>query len=383
MTGRGHAPHRVYLVSGMFGFGRLAGYDYFGHIVRAIEARYADEGVPVVVEVISPPPTSSMRRRAAMVALAIAASAGDGDSPIHIVGHSTGGLDARLVASPTTSLRVPEGALAWQKRLRSIVTINTPHYGTPLAAFFTTVAGTRLLYAISLLTVTTLSVGAPPLSAFSSLVAAIGSIDKSMGVDIHLLDRTTSLILRFIGERTRGEVHEWFSEMHSDQGGIVQIMPEAMDMFNAALEDRPGTRYASIASAAPPPRPLRLAMSIRSPYAAISATLYSTLYELVSRPVERYPYATPTAEAARLVLEHVEHELDDSMNDGIVPTASMLWGDVVWVGKGDHLDVVGHFRDDEREHKQHVDWLTSGANFGRYRFRSMTDALTRVLLEGA
>lgn len=382
MTSAGRTRHRVYLVSGMFGFGRLAGYDYFGHLVRAIEESFADAGVPVVVEVISPSPTASMRRRAKMVALAISASAGSDDGPIHVVGHSTGGLDARLVASPSASIDVPASALAWQKRLRSVVTLNTPHYGTPLAAFFTTVAGTRLLYAISLLTVTTLSIGAPPLSAFSSLVAAIGSIDKSLGIDIHLLDRTTDLVLRIIGERTRGEVHEWFGEMRADQGGIVQIMPEAMDMFNAAVENRPKTRYACVATAAPPPRPLRLAMSIHSPYAALSATLYSTLYSLVARPVARYPYAAATPETARLVLEHVEHELDDSMNDGIVPTASMLWGDVVWVGKGDHLDVVGHFRS-RGEHgygTKHVDWLTSGANFDEAAFRSMADAIAGVLL---
>ncbi len=380
MSSRASA-HRVYLVSGMFGFGHLAGYDYFGHVARAIEARFVAEGVPMALEVLAPPPTASMRRRAAMVATAIAASADGSDGPIHIVGHSTGGLDARLVASPTTNLPVSADVLAWQKRLRSIVTINTPHYGTPLAAFFTTAAGTRLLYAISLLTVTTLSLGGLPLSAFSSLVAAIGSIDTAMGFDVRLLDRATSLVLRVIGERTRGEVHDWFGEIRADQGGIVQIMPEAMDMFNAALEDRSGTRYACIATASPPPRPLRTLMSMRSPYAALCATLYSTLYEVVSRPVERYAYASPTAEAAQLVTEQIGHELDDAMNDGVVPTESMLWGDLVWVGKGDHLDVVGHFRDDQRDDEKHVDWLTSGAHFDRARFRSMTDALTDVLLE--
>jgi hypothetical protein len=57
----------------------------------------------------------------------------------------------------------------------------------------------------------------------------------------------------------------------------------------------------------------------------------------------------------------------------------MIWGELLWAGKGDHLDVVGHFRDDETP-ARHVDWLTSGASFGRYRFRGLVDALTDALL---
>jgi len=59
----------------------------------------------------------------------------------------------------------------------------------------------------------------------------------------------------------------------------------------------------------------------------------------------------------------------------------MLWGDVLWAGKADHLDVVGHFRDDEKP-ETHVDWLASGAGFNRQRFRAMCDAIVRMMLAG-
>ena len=47
------------------------------------------------------------------------------DEPVHVIGHSMGGLDARrLLANP-----------AWQRRIKSLSTIGTPHLGTALADF--------------------------------------------------------------------------------------------------------------------------------------------------------------------------------------------------------------------------------------------------------
>src|SRR3569832_2981330 len=91
--------HNVYLIPGMFGFANLAGYDYFGHVRSAIERRYADAGVPVSVQVVAPPPTASLRHRARLLARAVHRGAGPG--PIPLVGHSTGGIDVRLVLSST------------------------------------------------------------------------------------------------------------------------------------------------------------------------------------------------------------------------------------------------------------------------------------------
>ncbi|MBK8170462.1 MAG: hypothetical protein IPK60_08965 [Sandaracinaceae bacterium] len=373
--------HRVYLIPGMFGFGRLAGYDYFGHLEREIRARYIEAGVRVVVSVVPTPPTASIRRRAEVVAREIGKTAGHADSgPIHLIGHSTGGLDARVIMSPTVNLGQTDVSLDWRSRVETVLTINTPHRGTPLASFFTTVAGTRLLYVLSLVTVTTLSVGRPPLALLSSFISAVGALDEALGIDIRLLDRATDVALRFIGEQGRAEVSEYLDGIRNDLGGILQISPETMDLFNTLAEDAPGVRYGSVVSASPPPAPLRFARSARSAMSAFSITAYSTLYGVTSRPSSRYPYPRFDQKTERMLIDGIGRPVDDSFCDGVVPTRSMVWGELLWCGKGDHLDVVGHFRDEDGQ-ALHIDWLTSGASYGRYRFRAMVDALANAMLK--
>ncbi len=371
--------HRVYFVPGMFGFGSLAGYDYFHHVRDALSVRYADAGVELSTEVVPTPPTSSLRHRARMLAKAVRQSAGDSDDPIHLVGHSTGGLDVRLVLSPTSDLASDAERLRWRSRVRTAISINTPHYGTPLASYFATVSGTRVLYALSLLTVVSLTVGEPSLAVFSKLLAGLGGIEQLFGGDMRLIGRASDLILRYVDTAGRTEISDFLEKIRTDQGAIVQIMPEAMDLFNAAAEDDSTVRYGSLATAAPPPQAIRFAKRVRSPYAALTAAMYSTLYGFTSQRPKMYPYATPTPEQAELFEKTFEHPITDRTNDGVVPTLSMIWGELLWCADGDHLDVLGHFHDDQ-EPRVHVDWMTSGANFSRERFGAAMDAVARFQL---
>jgi triacylglycerol lipase len=376
------APHRIYFVPGMFGFGRLAGYDYFMHLRAALERRFADAGIEVSIEDVPAPPTSSLRFRSRVLAKTVARTAGDDGGPIHLVGHSTGGLDARLVLSPATHLGIVPELRAWTPRVRSAITLNTPHYGTPLASYFATSAGTRVLYALSLLTFVSLSIGEPSLAMFSRLLAGLGSIDRLFGGDFRLISRLTDRILRFVDEQGRTDIVDFLAKVRTDQGGVIQIMPEAMDVFNATTEDAADVRYGSVATAAPAPRALRFAQRVRSPYAALTAAMYSTLYQFASQRPEVYDYAEPTAEQSRVLKQGIDAEVTDRTNDGVVPTLSMLWGDLIWSGEGDHLDVLGHFHDDAHP-REHVDWVTSGAHFTRERFRALMNAVARFQLEAA
>lgn len=65
-------------------------------------------------------------------------------------------------------------------------------------------------------------------------------------------------------------------------------------------------------------------------------------------------------------------------NDGVVPFRSQLWGVPLWMGRADHLDVVGYFQG----RGDHRDWLSSGARFDHSRFETMLDRIVEGMLEG-
>jgi len=308
----------------------------------------------------------------------IASTAGNDASPIHILGHSTGGLDARLVASPTARLPgVCANELAWLPRLASVTTMNTPHYGTPLAAFFATVSGQRLLYAVSALTVTALKLGAPPLAATSALVAAFGRL--SIGnIELDIINRSVDAVAKVLDEAASRELRMWLDLLREDQGAIVQLMPEAMDLFQAGVEDRPGIRYQSVATYAPQNAVRDWLSALRSPWAAMSAGIFTALYNLTARIDQRYPCAPADGVAQAKLKAMLGEMIEPEANDGVVPLTSQIWGDLIWVGKADHLDIVGHFPGPG----DHTDWLASGARFQRVRFDVVMDRIVSGMIVG-
>ncbi len=361
--------HTIYLIPGMFGFGRLAGYDYFQHVKNSLWPHYAKRGLLVSFVDVPCPPTSSLRERARVLQTTIAHTA-PARGPIHLLGHSTGGLDARLAMAPTVNVGVSAELQGFRSRVVSLVTLNTPHYGTPLASYFATVSGTRMLYALSVLTAVSLRLGEPSLAIFSRLLAAVGGIDALLGGDLKLFSRLTDGILRFVNREGRAEITEYLSKVRTDQGAVIQITPEAMDLFNAAVENAEHVRYGCVAAGAPSPSTLKAAARVRGPYMAMTAALYSTLYQFTGQRHERYGYAAVSAKELRILSEALGKPPADDQSDGIVPVLSMLWGDLLWAEAADHLDTLGHFHDDQKP-ARHTDWLTSGSALTRARFSHM------------
>ncbi len=225
----------------------------------------------------------------------------------------------------------------------------------------------------------TLRAGGPPLTILTPVIAALGRVDQALGIELKVLDRATDLLLSFLGEEGQTEVREWFDGIRHDQGAIIQLTPESMDIFNAGVEDNPDLRYGSVVTRTPPPGPVRVAKNLRSPLNALSAAFFSTLYLGAGRTSKVYPPPGPRPDVREYLEQKLGRELDDSFNDGLVPTTSMTWGQVLWAGTADHLDVLGHFQGDRDS--SHTDWLVSGSGFREADFEGAMDAVAEFQLQ--
>jgi triacylglycerol lipase len=103
----------VVLVHGMGGFRNVAGVDYFWHV----PALYQSLGAKVFVPGLSA--FQSIEERAAQLAAQLDGVSG----PLLIIAHSQGGLDARYLIT----------RLGYSPRVKALVTIATPHFGSPVA----------------------------------------------------------------------------------------------------------------------------------------------------------------------------------------------------------------------------------------------------------
>jgi len=370
----------------MFGFGRLGSYNYFAHVERELVARFAAAGHELIAHVIDDLPTSSIRRRATRLAEVVSRTALDGQ--IHLLGHSTGGVDARLVASPATQT-IPDETLRWLPRLCSVTTMNTPHFGSPLASFFTTAHGQRLLAALSMLTVAGLTLGASPLRATSVILGLLQRGDASIPFKLLMLDRAIESLAGLVDDAGNPAVRTFLSAIEDDQGSMLQLSPESMDLVVAGFPDRPGVRYQSTISMTPTPGPRRWIGTVGHPLRALSLSLFFGLHQLTANIDKRYPCAATTGADSSLedqlaaALGRVP-TLED--NDGVVPLRSQLWGTVIWAGIGDHLDVLGHYHDkrtDVPAELRHRDWLTSGSDFSDVEFAALIDAIAAGMLDAA
>lgn len=118
-------PYPIVLMHGMAGFEQLTvgtiGVEYWAG-VRAELARVGED--QVFVTEVSPYETSEVRAREAATQID-AILAATGKQKVALVGHSQGGLDARVLASPA--------GLGYGAKIASITTVATPHRGSYVA----------------------------------------------------------------------------------------------------------------------------------------------------------------------------------------------------------------------------------------------------------
>jgi triacylglycerol lipase len=181
-------PYPIVLAHGFFGFDDFAGAGFLDYYY-GVKAHLAEGGEALVFTPAVDPFNDSTARGEQLLAEVEAILAQTGHAKVNLVGHSQGGLDARVVAALRPDL------------VASVVTVATPHEGTRIADI------------------------------------ALGLTD----------DPALAGVLDFLVDTVGQALYDEVGAETSLAAALEQLTTSGMDAFNVAYPDQPGVLYASIA----------------------------------------------------------------------------------------------------------------------------------------
>jgi triacylglycerol lipase len=360
--------HHLILVPGFFGFGALGKLNYFAGVSEALAAEFARRKLPVDIVEVPTLPTASIRHRAALVLETLAKIARSDDGPLHVIAHSTGGLDARLAIAPTASLPTTVSFTPYE-RIRTLVTVSTPHFGTPLASFFGSAMGYPLLRLVAALCISALERGRLPLGAALRLGRVFARLDDWIGWRDTFTDELYADLFEDFTEERRKELISFLAGVSKDQSLVFQLTPAGCDLLNACTADPTGVRYGCVVTRGARPAARTFIRYGTNPYAQYLYAVYALLHRIAGLGAGSF-YPAPVG-AQRPILERAYGAVPNRReSDGIVPTLSQVWGEVIHAARADHLDVVGHFGA-RRPGRVDSDWLPSASGFDQAAFTAL------------
>ncbi len=374
----------VLLVPGFFGFGRLGDIDYFAGVRPLLEAALLKRGFRARITEVVTPPTASIRLRAARVLEALVRVAEDpGD--IHVVGHSTGGLDARLAVAQTASLPT-KAHLGDYDRLRSVVSISCPHYGTNASTFFTRPVGRALFRIGARYLAFMLERGQLPLKIGLRLGYFALRVSDPKRRRRGTFDQLYERLLSDLTDERRTEIVQFLRQIADEQALLFQLTPAGCDLLNACTLDPP-LAYGSVVTCAAPPRFRVLLHFAVNLYAQFMYPLYWVLHRLSRQKDDalRQQLAPSQLETLDAGLGRPAGASD---SDGVVPVLSQVWGRVLHIARGDHLDVVGQYgargeesADPGGNKSWGGDWIPSNSGFDAAAFAALWGDVAAFIAE--
>jgi triacylglycerol lipase len=369
--------HHVFLVPGFFGFANLGEFYYFQHLADELEACFKARGVDALVTRVTTHPTGAISVRARRLYECLERVAGKDDDPIHVIGHSAGGLDARLLLARPTHDEALVDVDRFVARTRSVITVASPHRGTPLASFFNNRLGAPMLRALSIITLHMLRFGHVPVKALLGMAAGLTKVHDKVGLDQSFFDQIFKDLLGDFSADRRDEVSRFFAEVGEEQTLVAETTPEAMTGW-ATAGDRTDVRRASVVTRARRPGISSVAEVGLNPYQQATHALFAALY----RETERHDFdVEQLGSDQRDALLARWPDLHPKASDGVVPTLSQPWGEIIGIADADHHDVIGHFPDPSHV-PPHVDWLATSTGFSRERFTALWEGVADWMLQG-
>lgn len=367
----------VFLVPGFFGFTSIGALSYFEDVEQELSRALRRRRAEARIIRCETQPTASIPRRADALRRQVIANGGLRARELHFIGHSTGGLDVRMLLTPGVKIARGNTAERIAKSTRTAISVCTPHHGTPLANHFLTIQGQTLLLVLSALA--TSGQGRRAVLAAAKAIAMIARLDDCLGQSEGALDRISESVLRKMRFDRRDPVWKYLGEIEQDQGAVLQLTPEGIELFDAAATDRAGIDYGCVVAGVPRPRErFRIKEFMDPEYLALRA-LFRLLHALAAQPHPRYPYPV-LAKATQSTLDRtLGFKVTPGISDGVVPTLSQVHGRVLHAVRADHLDVVGHFT---LAGGSSGNWLPSGAGFTREAFDATWDAVAAAIAKG-
>ncbi len=353
----------IYLVPGFFGFKSLGAIDYFNGVPAMLVRQLESRGVTARIHECEVLPAGSISRRAESVFETVQKTGGLQADEIHFVGHSTGGLDVRLLLSRCVGINGNWGLVL--KKTRTAITISTPHYGTPLANFFLTAQGKQLLRLFA--SAASTEGGRRTLLLLARLLSFAARLDDPVSSSSTFLDVASEKLLRQISSDIEDPLFRFFREVAADQGAIIQLTPEAIALFNAAVSVPTDVNFWSVVTGSPNLFAGNLNLKGWSVEKAVMAVVYALFNTLTGSALDHYPYPEQPPETMEKIRAGFPWEVSSRTNDAIVPTLSQVYGRLLMVVEADHLDVVGQYAGASGDHLS--DWLPSGSGFDDARFR--------------
>ena len=355
--------HQIYLIPGFFGFAALGGISYFRQVRHTLEDVFVRRGREVEIFGVKTLPTSSLRHRARKLIMTVAENGGfEDDVRLHFIGHSTGALDARLAASPGAQLDLDQHREPLYENLETVVGISAPHYGTPVANFFSTLYGKNLLYLVTLLII--VGLWRRPVTILGGLLGLLTKVNDLLGLDETLIQQITNQLLKDFNPSVEAEVRQFLRSI-----------------INTTTLDNTEGRYVSYATSDTPPTEVVKKIRLRHALTPLNKILYGLLWTLASRAHAGYPYHPPIESEDLITKRPLPFVITESTSDGVVPTLSQIWGEFRGVVRADHLDVIGHYLRGPFDVRDGADWFGSGAKFDRESFEWLWEDIANVMLE--
>jgi pimeloyl-ACP methyl ester carboxylesterase len=361
----------VVLVPGFFGFARFGGFYYFAErLITVLRGSLeSSEGTVLPVVPVTTLPTHSLheRQQALLENLASLMRRLDGVQSIHLIGHSTGGVDAQLITC-TRNFHGKPWDERWEEvrsRIRSVITISSPHHGTELA---------DSQFAL---------LGKNPLQNPGAIIAGARALAGLLRLAPRYLAANVGFDLA-----SPNDLLKFFWQVIRNRDLIDDLKPASMERVRARLSPDPNIRLMCFVTSTLP----------RNDSLRRSDPFFADLYRLTEgsgKVSERVLQCTrflkeQVQQRPELVIRGHQSEMagiTPTLNDGVVnavrqivnPDVNELGGFIV----ADHADSLGHYDLQDSligGRPYNAGLFRSGAGFGDDQFFAVYWRIAQVIL---